>query len=830
MNEPRSTSSAELATGRQPTRWAGAWLLAWVIGALLAWLWPVAAPDWPDWPRLAAGLGALATGFSWIEPGLVAIGTPLSIGLFAGVLLLTLRASPRRGAYFAQLTLSLMAGAVWTLSQLAQQLTVLPPHFTAPLHCVAEVTVASLPKPTPSGVSFTGVLDRVVGGDTGCAAFTPGVRWRVADYRLNHPGYQGGERWQLALRLKPPRGSLNPGGFDYERWLFSQSIVATATVQGSEGQAQPARGFSARMLALRAWWRSSMLTVAADASISPATRGLLLGLSIGDGDYLPPPDWAVLLATGTNHLLAISGLHVGMVAGFFAGVVAFFWRRTPWCASRPTRQVAAWVAVAAAWGYALLAGMSVPTERTALMMTIVLAGVLLGRPWRLLDLWLIALVGVLWLQPFSPLGAGFWLSFGAVLILITLVPPRLHWRGVAALLPLQVLLTLLLLPVVWGMFDRVAFASIPANLFAVPLITFVLTPLALLIMLLAAIWPWAATLLLGVMDQLSGLLFTGLSLLMHALPDSLVAAPSWGALILLMIGLLWLLAPRGWPARPLGLLLCLPALWPGGSLLSPGGVSLWVFDVGQGSAALVQTRHHALLYDTGADWSRGGVSQGGEQNAGSRVLIPALRSLRVAHLDQILISHAARDHAGGLPAMLTAFPNTPIISGEPLSVMTARPCVDGAEWVWDGVRFQTLQAAVDARGNNRSCVLRVVGAHGSVLLTGDIEAPAERDLLTRADVRATVLVVPHHGSKTSATDEFLDAVAPEIAVVSAGAFNPFGHPAPVVRARFAARSMTWYNTASEGAIHWQDGRIMTERRRAWPFVWRQRHAAESIRQ
>ncbi|WP_407275412.1 DNA internalization-related competence protein ComEC/Rec2 [Halothiobacillus sp. DCM-1] len=805
-------------------RWASGWLFAWVAGALLAWLWPFARPDWPDWPNWAAALGILAAGMGMVEPALTPIGVPLSLGLSLVVWLSLRYAPPSRRWHWARLGLSVLAGALWTLAHIAQQRAALPPAFDAPLNCTAEVAVASLPKPGPAGVSWTAELVRVTDGAAGCAGFSPGARWRVADYRPKRPDYQGGERWVLTLRLKPPGGNVNPGGLDYARWLFSQHIVATATVQATHGQALPPDGFAAQLLSLRAWWRAKLLAVVENAAVDPATRGLLLGLSIGDSDYLPQSDWSVLLATGTNHLLAISGLHVGMVAGVFAGLVAFFWRRTPWCARRPTRQVAAWVAVAAAWGYALLAGMSVPTERTALMMTIVLAGVLLGRPWRLWDLWLLALMAVLWLQPFSPLGAGFWLSFAAVWVLITLVPPRQHWRGARALLPLQVLLTLLLLPMVWGMFDRVAFASIPANLFAVPLITFVLTPLSLLIMVLFVVWPTAAVGLLAGMEVLVQGLMTTLSLMMHALPDSQRVAPSWGALALLLIGLLWSLAPRGWPARPLGLMLCLPALWPAERLPPPGSVSLWVFDVGQGSAALVQTRQHALLYDTGASWGASWGSAGSAAqsppNAGERVVLPALRHLGVTRLDQVIISHAARDHAGGLPAILSAYPGVPIIRGEPLAVLTARPCQDGAEWQWDGVRFQTLQATVGGSANNRSCVLRVVGAQGAILLTGDIEAAAERDLAARRLLRAEVLVVPHHGSKTSSSPEFLAAVQPQIAIVSAGAFNPFGHPAATVRARYAHQAVAWYLTAETGAVHWQDGQVTSARQQAWPFAWR----------
>lgn len=800
------------------------WLMTWCIGALAAWLLPWAPVDgaagWPQW------LALITQGVSFLLRWLAFETTLLTIPVaFLSLVLLVLLIIQMQQASGSRpfgrgllLLLALASGMLWSLAQISDFMRSLPPPMSAAQNCTMTATIEGLPRPS---VHARQLLLRVntIEQEAGAARCTVqvGQRIRVGDYAPTPPDYRGGQVWQFTVRLKPPHGSANPGGFDYERWLFSERIVATGSVRGTPVPiAAVGDGFSAHLAAIRAQWRAQLLAVSQTEGVPDRGRGLLLGLTIGDSDYLDEADWETLLATGTNHLLAISGLHVGMVAGLFAWLAGGLWARTRWCEGVPARQVAAWVAVVAAWGYAMLAGMSVPTERTALMITILLAGLLLGRPWRLLDLWLVALMGVLLLEPFSVLTAGFWLSFGAVLIMLLWLSARPNlsfWRDG---LRLQIILTLALLPWAWWLFDRVAWSSLPANLLAVPLITFVITPLALLVMVLSGLFPAGAHAVMGLIDLLSQGLFGALAWFEQIFPSSQIASPPAWSIGLAVLGVAWLLMPRTWPARYLGLILCLPAVLYRPPALMQGQARSWILDVGQGMAVVIQTAQHTVLYDAGPAF--------GASDAGARTVLPALRALHVGTLDQIIISHQARDHAGGLPSVRATFDAAPIISGQPLRDIASRPCVDGATWVFDGVHFTVYQAKIgwDAQKgeNNRSCVLRVQDDNGRLLLTGDLEAIAEQDLIRRHNLTADWLYVPHHGSKTSSSPAFLAAVQPKMGLISAGALNQFGHPHPVIVARYQAAGIPLINTAHAGAIEIIDGQVRGYRAQQWPFAWR----------
>lgn len=800
------------------------WLITWCVGALVAWLLPWAPVDgaagWPQWLTLMTqGLSFL---LRWLAFETTLLTIPVaSLSLVLLVLLIIQMQHASWSHPFWRgvlLLLALASGMLWSLAHISDFMRSLQPPMSTAQNCTIIATIEGLPRPSAHAQQLLLRINKIENeaGATRCTVRV-GQRIRVGDYAPTPPDYRGGQVWQFNLRLKPPHGSANPGGFDYERWLFSQHIVATGSVRGTPVPiAAVGQGFAAHLAAIRAQWRAQLLAVSQTGGVPDRGRGLLLGLTIGDSDFLGETDWETLLATGTNHLLAISGLHVGLVAGLFAWLAGGLWARTRWCEGVPARQVAAWVAVVAAWGYAMLAGMSVPTERTALMISILLAGLLLGRPWRLLDLWLVALMGVLLLEPFSVLTAGFWLSFGAVLIMLLWLSARPNlsfWRDG---LRLQIILTLALLPWAWWMFDRVAWSSLPANLLAVPLITFVITPLALLVMVLSGLFPAGANAVMGLINLLSQGLFGVLAWLEHGVPQSQIAPPPTWSMGLAVLGVAWLLMPRTWPARYLGLILCLPAVLYRPPALMQGQARSWILDVGQGMAVVIQTAQHTVLYDTGPAF--------GASDAGERTVLPALRALHVGALDQIIISHKARDHAGGLPSVRATFGAAPIISGQPLRDIASRPCVDGATWVFDGVRFTLYQAKVgwDAKkgDNNRSCVLRVQDDNGSLLLTGDLEAVAEQDLIRRHDLTADWLYVPHHGSKTSSSPAFLAAVRPKLGLISAGALNQFGHPHPVIVARYQAAGIPLINTAHAGAIEIIDGQVRGYRARQWPFAWR----------
>ncbi|HER35025.1 MAG TPA: DNA internalization-related competence protein ComEC/Rec2, partial [Halothiobacillaceae bacterium] len=618
---------------------------------------------------------------------------------------------------------------------------------------------------------------------------------------------------------------LNPGGFDYRRWLFRHRIIASGYLREPPKALGAASGWAARLDRARGLARSRL-----DASLREAqalglpegardaAAALWHGLALGDRDELSDAQWETLLASGTNHLLAISGLHVGMIAALVAWLVRAAWGRLAISRGVPAQRVAAFAAVVAAWGYALIAGLSIPTLRAALMLSVLLLGVLMQRRWRLIDLWLLAFVLVLALDPFAPLDMGFWLSFAAVLLILLFVRGRETLRRPLEMLRLQWLLTLGLLPLTWALFDRVAFASLPANLVAVPLVSVLITPLALVGLALAMLGPLPGSAIAWLIGWSGAALFAGLEWLVVLFPTSTRAPPPWPALVLLVLGLVWLMLPRGFPGRWLALVLLLPAMAIGPAGPPPGRFEATVLDVGQGLAVVVRTAGHTLLYDAGPRF--------GAFDTGEAVVLPAMRALGVARLDRVVVSHDARDHAGGLAAIHAVFPAARVIGvtgpGHGLAAGEGNDCRDGERWQWDGVRFELARAPLGS-ANNRSCVLRVVdgnGEAGALLLTGDLEAAGEHWLKRHAEVRAGTVLVGHHGSSSSSTSAFIEATGARDALVSAGFLNRWGHPRPNVVARWQRAGATVWRTDRDGALRLADGRVSSARRSAWPFVWR----------
>lgn len=604
-------------------------------------------------------------------------------------------------------------------------------------------------------------------------------RIRVAWYDTDETP-RGGECWRFELRLRTPHGSLNPGAFDYERWLFAQGIGATATVR--DGARCP--GAASGLLALR---QDLVDAVRAALDGHPAT-GLVVALTVGDQSGLSDEDWDVFRATGTGHLVAISGFNIAIIAG-----VAFFLCRWLWalwpplCLRLPAQRAGLLGAAALAGVYALLAGFEPPVQRAVLMLWIVLAAAWthrLSQPARVLAL---AWVVVLLADPFAITAPGLWLSFGAVAAIFYVSLNRLRapglWHG---LVLLQLLIALALAPLTLFFFDGAAWIAPLANLVAVPFFT-VMTPWALGALLLVLLAPALGVPLLGWAAAALGGFREALAWLAQAPDLWLAASPPPAALALAAGGVVLLLAPRGLPLRPLGGLCLLPLLAiplrP-----PPGGFEVGVLDVGQGLAVVVRTAQHTLLYDAGPAFDEG-------FDAGASVVAPFLLHHGVDRIDTLLLSHGDRDHSGGVGAVRRL-----LRIDHELGTERGEPCRAGQSWSWDGVRFAVLHPEGPGwEGNDASCVLRVDGPF-SVLLAGDIEAAAEAQLLARQALRAELLVAPHHGSRTSSTAGFVAAVQPEVVVYGAGWRNHFRHPRPEVTARYAAVGARQYVTGEGGAI------------------------------
>jgi competence protein ComEC len=627
-------------------------------------------------------------------------------------------------------------------------------------------------------------------------------RMRIAWY--GGPEVRSGERWRLAVKLKRPAGLVNPHAFDYQAWLLAQRIGATGTVTDGQ-QLAPARG------ALRDGLRQRLLAVDAQGR-----EGGLAALVLGDGSGLSRADWQALQDTGTVHLLVISGQHVGLLAGVVYLLVAGLARWGCWPQALPWLPWACALAFAAALGYGLLAGFDVPVRRACVMVALMLLWRLRFRHLGLVWPFLMSLNVVLIFEPLVSLQPGFWLSYTAVAILILIFGGRLGaWRWWQSWTRAQCLIAVGLLPVLLVLNLPISITGPLANLFAVPWVSVIVLPLALLGTLLLPVPVVGESLLWLAGGALDGL-FVFLGRVAGAVPAWLPSAmPGW-AWILGLLGALLVLLPGGVPLRHLGWPLLLLCIFPPFRQVPPGQVEVIQLDVGQGLAVLLRTRHHALLYDAGPRF--------GEYDIGERVVVPAIRKAGVRRLDVMLLSHADADHAGGAAAVYQALPVSRVLSGEPEKLMPqlgARPCDNDESWTWDGVRFATWRWAQAGAGNPSSCMLSVDAGGERLLLTGDVDAEVERAAIASGfDLRARWLQAPHHGSRSSSSQPFLRAVAPDGVLISRGQNNAFGHPHPLVMARYGWLGIPSYDSAELGAITLQLGtfgpaRGQMKERRFW---------------
>ncbi|MDH6168278.1 competence protein ComEC [Variovorax boronicumulans] len=615
-----------------------------------------------------------------------------------------------------------------------------------------------------------------------------------------------GERWQLTVRLRAPHGSLNPHGFDAELWLWEQGVHANGYVRTGARHAAPAH--------VAGTWRHPIeraREAVRDAVFERVSdrrqAGVIAALVTGDQAAIDRAGWDVFRATGVAHLMSISGLHITMFAWFAAHIVGALWRRSSrlmlWL---PAPQAALIGGVWLATLYALFSGWGVPAQRTVWMLATIALLRLAGRRWPWPHVWLLTAAVVVAIDPWALMQAGFWLSFVAVGVLFATDSTDAGERKPTAANRLflffreQWVITLALTPLSLLLFQQVSLVGLLANAIAIPWVTLVVTPLAMLGAVVAPLWDvaaWAVHALSVLLQWLAGLPFATLSM----------AAPPWWMAASGVVGGALLAMRLPWSMRALGLPLLLPVLLWQMPRPAVGEFELLAADIGQGSAVLVRTATHSLLYDTGPRYSL-------ESDAGHRVLVPLLRAFG-ERLDMLVLSHRDTDHTGGAPAVLAMQPQAALLSSieaaHPLQALRpAQRCEAGQRWKWDGVSFEVLHP-FDAdyrsftRPNAVSCVLRVGNGRATALLAGDIEWLQEAALVARTEreqLRADVLLAPHHGSKSSSSAPFLAAVQPRIALVQAGYRNRFGHPAADVMARYAEHGVRVVESARCGAARW----------------------------
>jgi len=745
-----------------------------------------------------------------------------SLAASASLLLLckfsNLKSPLKRG--FSQLfiaALLFLAGVVWHLEWAYTGLNKRLPESLEGTTLEVEGIVTGLPERSLIAQQFQ---FQILQGPT---SFSP--RKIVLNY-YGDAVIQPGQYWRFAVRLNRVHGFSNPGGFDYEGWLFQQGISARGYVRNSPAKQlldAPRIGFRAAALVQLHSLRYSLKVKLEEVLEGAPYGGLLIALILGDRSAVSQDNWQLFTATGSNHLFVISGLHIGMITGFVlwvalsAGKIAGIGRYLP------AQKFAALFALVAGFVYALLAGFSLPTQRAFIMIAVLICSLFWNTRYPMSFRLVVALLAVLLLNPLAASSSGFWLSFTAVGALLAFAdssrsPPlneesgRTYRETLINVVPVFVrpqiiVFVALAVPLIFFT-QQLSLIAPLVNIIAIPLVGFLVVPLCFIALLLSYLHLPTAAVLLAIAHEIVHWLLSLMSLLV-----------SWGSgivqlhipqltsvqLFALSIAALLLLMPTGVCRKSLALPLLLCIL-PMPSWLSTEGekvdaLRLLVVDVGQGLAVIVQTKNHTLLYDTGANLSP-------DFNIGSAVLVPTLRAFKISALDAVVVSHADNDHAGGLRGVEGNIPIRNLISNRqglrsdlPLSLCSATN-----DWNWDGVEFRFLKTGLDSPSeNNSSCVLQIRSGAVSILLPGDIERQAELELALRygSDLASTVLLAPHHGSSSSSSYAFLKRVEPRYVVFSAGYRNSFGHPHERVLERYAEFSSETFFTFESGMISFE---------------------------
>lgn len=615
----------------------------------------------------------------------------------------------------------------------------------------------------------------------------------------NHPKrLQPGDKWKLTVKLRRPRNYANPGSFDLEKYYFQQRISAVGYVVENAENELLARDFMVSPINnLRQSIYYFIQQHIADQSLASVIAALILGVKANLADE----QMEILQNTGTGHLLAISGLHLGIIAGICMLLLRFVWRFTPMARTVSAPWFAACGALIICIFYALLAGMSIATQRAIIMLSVLLWGTLSKRKVSSTQIFCLALLLVLLWDPFAILALGFWYSFLIVGLLLYAFRGQRN-TGIQQFIKPQIVITLGLLPLSLLFFPQTSLIAPLANILAIPWVGFAVLPCCLIAVSLLPFMPELSALLLKCAAYNLELLWTLLEkLAVFPILTWRIPEQDLGLILLAaFLGTFCLLLPRGLPGRWWGVFGFLPLIFVHSTPIPYGQADFTLLDVGQGLATVIRTQNHVLVYDTGAKLPS-------DFDLGARVVAPYLQGIGIKKIDTLMISHGDNDHVGGAPGLLHKIHAKKIITSEAQTLSEYRPelCVAGQQWEWDGVQFSVLHPQSGEfikKRNDRSCVLMIHAGKHKALLTGDIEKKSEQQLidLYGDELQADLMLVPHHGSKTSSSIEFIQNVQPKYALIPVGYKNQYGHPKEQVLQRYADQQISILRTENDGAI------------------------------
>lgn len=773
----------------------------------------------------------------------------MGIAIVATTVLLTSQGATRL-FQAACIVLAFALGFAWNARYAENRLSNILAQDLEGKELAIEGRIAALPQSKVDGAKFAFTVDKAFMEQKALEHFPQKIylSWQPAWRNPQEiPEVIPGQRWRFKVKLKRPYGSLNPYTFDFERWSFHQNFGASGSVRNGQLLVHSDIAFAEfelRMEFARWGLRKKILRMLpGDADYS----GVIIALVMGDQNAIDQEDWYVFNATGIGHLISISGLHVTMLAGVGAAFAAWIWRRRSLPLLIPVGKLAAVSGFLTAFIYAWLAGFQIPAQRTMYMVGVVAFALWVGRNPRSFDIWWWALLFVLVIDPMAPYTPGFWLSFGAVAAILygmgnstgllgipTGKDLEVHWvqrlrKALHEACRVQAVVTLALLPLSLYWFYQVSVVSPLANALAIPLVSYVVTPLAIAGALLPEfIGRWLLLPAHASMEYLAQLLDW-----MASWKWSVIWArqPAWWALLLSSVGIICVIRPGkifdGWRSRGIILSIAIALLTPvsnifSGKVISPGEFKATIFDIGQGTAVFIETANKTLLYDTGP-------IQGKKDDAGQRILLPYFRGSGIDQIDRMVISHSDSDHVGGaatlmkhiqFKTMMGSLPSgNPLLQNLQSKNIPSIPCRFGQNWVWDGVEFFIWHPQEDtifinqysSKPNEMSCVLEVRNQRASLWLTGDVEKQGEAEIVQRLDEgmletlgdRELIFMAPHHGSKTSSSEALLRRIKPDQAFAQNGYRNRYGHPHSTVVERYESFGIPFTQTPITGAQVWK---------------------------